>query len=111
MLFLAASNLSTCDWKYKLELEDHWVPRHAYGFSLEKTAEQQFLLQSDDGLTVIEMNETSALIWQLVDDQRTQLEIVVLLQDLYPEASDEVASHTRQLIADMIDFGALYTLM
>jgi len=48
------------------------------------------LLKDADGETVLKLNESSVLIWELCNGELTVGEMVQLLADSYPEAAEEM---------------------
>ena len=92
-----------------MEIDKNWTIRRSLGFELEKL-ESAYVIVNSDGDLVIEFNDTSALIWQLVDDQRTIGEIIILLQDLYPEAKDVIPEESEVAIKILLERDIIYAL-
>jgi hypothetical protein len=49
-----------------------------------------YLLKDADGETVLKLNESSVLIWELCNGELTVGEMVQLLADTYPEAAEDM---------------------
>ena len=58
---------------------------------------------------LIYSNQTSALIWQLCDGQRSVDKIVEILSAVYPESKTEIAIDVPQTIQTLVARGALTT--
>jgi hypothetical protein len=56
---------------------------------------------------IIHTNETAALVWQLCNGLNTIDQIVQLLGDVYPDASDQIAKDVPEIIQELREQGAL----
>jgi hypothetical protein len=58
--------------------------------------------------TIIHINQTGALVWQLCNGVRSVHEIVLLLGDAYPEAQEQIKADVPQIIHQFAAHGALF---
>lgn len=64
--------------------------------------DDEILLYNPDNATTLYLNESSSLIWQLFDGQRTVDEIIELLQEHYPDARDQIRQDVLELVEQML---------
>jgi len=53
------------------------------------------------------LNQTAALIWQLCDGSRSIGEMILLLQENYPEAQGDIPNDVRATLHDLKQKGCL----
>ncbi|MBI3796007.1 MAG: PqqD family peptide modification chaperone [Deltaproteobacteria bacterium] len=82
------------------------IPRHSVDYQLE-AFESELLLYHPAKTQAVYLNETAALIWRLCNGQRSVAEIKTLLQDAYPEMSDEIAQDLQTTLEQFVSCGAL----
>ena len=82
------------------------IPKPIEGFQTQ-TLDGEIVLFHPTHNTIIHINQTGALVWQLCDHARTVGEIVELLSTAYPEAQDEIALDVPETIQILIQQGAL----
>lgn len=58
--------------------------------------------------TILHINPTGALVWQLCNGIRSVDEIILLLGETYPEARNEIAADVPQIIHQFAAHGALF---
>jgi hypothetical protein len=58
--------------------------------------------------TILHLNPTGALVWQMCNGLRTVDEIVLLLGETYPEARAEIARDVPEIIQQFAVHGALF---
>ena len=58
--------------------------------------------------TILHLNPTGALVWNLCNGVRTVDEIVLLLGETYPEAKQEIARDVPEIIIQFAAHGALF---
>jgi hypothetical protein len=61
------------------------IPRRETG-CVEEVLEGEIVLYSASSAKAIYLNESAALVWQLIDGERSIAQIESLLTDAYPEA-------------------------
>ena len=66
------------------------IPNPIEGFQTQ-TLDGEIVLFHPTGNTIIHLNQTGALVWQLCDGLRTVDEIIEILSTSYPEARGEIA--------------------
>lgn len=57
-------------------------------------------LYNRDTMTLVHLNESAAVIWQLCDGQRTVEQMIAVLRSAYPEQSDRLESEIRDTIRE-----------
>lgn len=58
--------------------------------------------------TILHINPTGALIWQLCNGVRSVTEIVIILSEAYPEARNQIAVDVPKIIYELAAHGALF---
>lgn len=53
--------------------------------------------------TSLYLNETGGLIWELCDGQRSTADIIVILTELYPESSEQIADGVKNIISRLLE--------
>ncbi len=82
------------------------VPARVQNFSLERLDNE--ILLYHPGLTkAIQLNETAAIVWELCDGQRSDLEIGALLADAFPDQADEVRRDVEAVLERLAAEGAI----
>ncbi|MEO0368131.1 MAG: PqqD family protein [Pseudomonadota bacterium] len=59
----------------------------------------ELLLYNPNNATTLHLNDSSAVVWELCDGERTAGEIVSMLQSSFPDQAEQVATD----VADVID--------
>lgn len=72
-----------------------------------ETIDDELLLFHPAKTQVLYCNPSASMIWQLCDGQRTTHEIVSLLSDAYPEATDEIARDVETTLQTFSEYGAI----
>jgi hypothetical protein len=57
--------------------------------------------------TVLALNPTAALIWQLCNGQDTVAEITAALIEAYPDAQDEIAAQVETTLDRFLEHGVI----
>jgi len=81
-------------------------PKPVPDFLLENL-DGEFLLYHPTMASIFYCNPTASLIWQLCDGQRTIAEIITLLREAYPEASETLANDVCATLETFQSHGAL----
>ena len=63
------------------------------------------LLVNTDTAGAMALNQTGALIWQLVDGRRTTTEIIAAVRGHFPDAPDTLAEDVRGLLTKLAEEG------
>lgn len=83
------------------------VPKPVPGFQTQSIDSEIVLLHPERN-TIIYINQTGALVWQLCNGVRTVDKIIELLSAAYPEARNQIAVDVPQIIYELAAQGALY---
>jgi pyrroloquinoline quinone biosynthesis protein D len=67
-------------------MDTNLIPKRDAG-CVEEVLEGEIVLYSSCSAKALYLNESAALVWQLIDGQRSIAQIEVLLKDAYPEAA------------------------
>ena len=89
-----------------MNIDDSARPRQRTEFSLE-TLDSELLLYDPEKTKTIYLNPTASLIWQLSDGSRTVNEIISVLQESYPDASDNIPHDVATALAEFAEHGAI----
>jgi hypothetical protein len=81
-------------------------PRQSAEYRLE-SIDDELLLFHPGRTTIIYCNSTASLVWQLCNGERTVQEIVNLLQDAYPEASENMTGDIVTTLQRFAHHGAI----
>ena len=82
------------------------IPNQCPGYVLDKL-DGGLILRHGSSAAACQINETAALIWRLCDGERCIEEIIVLIQDLYPDSSDDIAADVAAAIGTLVEQQAL----
>ena len=74
------------------------------GIVAEEMEDELLLHRPDTGKTVY-LNGTAALVWRLLDGERSGAEIAAMLADAYPEAADRIHGDTARTLAEFVERG------
>lgn len=80
--------------------------RQKAGYRLEQL-DGELLLYHLQEERVIYCNTTASLIWQLCDGQRTLAELIALLREAFPEASETLAADVMAAAQQLLDAGCV----
>lgn len=92
-----------------MDIDTNWMIRKSVGFELEKL-ETGYVIVNSQGVISFELNDTSALIWQLIDDQRTVSEIIHLLTELYPDMKPKIPEEAEAAMGVLLEHDVIYAL-
>jgi hypothetical protein len=81
-------------------------PMHEPNYRLEEV-DGDVMLFHPARTEIHHLNATAALVWQLCDGQRSIGEIILILQESYPEAKDEIPGDVAEVVKDLIQKGCL----
>ena len=65
------------------------------------------LLYNPDNSTTLHLNNSSAIIWKLCDGERTVAKIIEMIQEAFPEQSDQISDDVPDVLQDLCDKGVL----
>ena len=82
------------------------VPKPKPDYRLEQMEDELLLYHPGETRTVY-LNQTASLVWQLCDGERSAGDIMRLLQDSFPESSDQIAADVRAALAEFERHGAI----
>ena len=85
---------------------DSRSPTQATGYHLERM-DGEVLLHHPGSTTVLYLNETASLIWQICDGQRTMEDVAALLQDAFPETDEAIAEQVELTVRRFVEYGAI----
>jgi hypothetical protein len=83
------------------------IPRPKPGFQAQNLDGEIILLHPANA-TLLHLNPTSALVWQLCNGSRSVSEIIAVLSEAYPEARNQISTDVPQIIQQFAAHGALY---
>jgi hypothetical protein len=83
------------------------IPKPIPGFQTQILDGEIVLLHPGNN-TIIHINQTGALIWQLCNGVRSMTDIIVLLSEAYPESKKQIEADVPQIIQQFVAHGALY---
>lgn len=81
-------------------------PHQREGFLLEEM-DGELMLYSVATTTIIALNRSAALIWELCRGQYTVAEIGAALADAYPESAEGIAQQVAVTLAQLEAHGAI----
>ena len=82
------------------------VPAQIPNFELKKTPCCYFLKEKEQG-TMIKLNDSSALIWQVCTGEWAVGEIIDVLKESYPDAVESMEKDVYQALDMLINEGAI----
>jgi len=82
------------------------IPKPIEGFQTQ-TLDGEIVLFHPTRNTIIHLNQTGALVWQLCDCLRSVDEIIEILSAAYPAARDQIAVDVPETIQELVQKGAL----
>jgi len=81
-------------------------PRRKPEYRLEMI-DNELLLFHPGETKILYCNESASVIWQLCDGQRTEEEIVTLLEGAFPEAAGRIAKDVRETLQQFSQHSAI----
>ena len=75
-------------------------------FRLERV-DDELLLFDPAQTKVLYCNDTASLIWELCDGKRTAPEIIALLSETYPDASEAIPGDVNATLRQFHEHGAI----
>ncbi len=82
------------------------IPKGISGFELEEI-DGELLLYSPSSTRSVFMNSTASVIWRLCDGEQTVDQIIDLLSEAFPEASESIKQDVTDSINLFIENGAI----
>lgn len=82
------------------------IPKPIEGFQTQEL-DGEFVLLHPTRNTIIHINQSGALVWQLCDNKRSVNEIIEILSAAYPEAKRAIAIDVPKTIQKLVQQGAL----
>ena len=83
------------------------IPKPVPGFQTQ-TLDGEIVLLHPTNSTILHINQTGALVWQLCNGLRSVAEIVIILSEAYPESREQIAVDVPQVIEKLAAHGALH---
>jgi hypothetical protein len=87
------------------EIDLRNVPRHAPGYAAEQV-DGELLLYHSGRTTVVYLNQTAFIIWQLCDGQRSGADIAALVAAAFP-GEDDIAHDVIEALERLVTHGAV----
>jgi hypothetical protein len=78
-------------------------PKPAGGIQAE-TLPGGVIIYQTDGDRILQLNESSALIWGLCTGEHTVAEITAILQALFPSEETQIAQDVQENLQSFVDF-------
>ena len=82
------------------------VPCRTPGYAAEQI-DDELLLYHSGRTTVVYLNQTALMIWQLCDSQRSGTEITALLAAAFPAERDAIAHDVVQAMQHLVNHGVV----
>ena len=82
-------------------------PAQLPDYRLEEKLDGEILLYHPSKTTVLYLNPTASLIWELCDGRRTTAEIVELLRGAFPEATDSLDEDVESTLRKFMEHDAI----
>jgi len=82
------------------------ICRHVEG-CLAEDMDGETLLYSPQNATTLHLNQSSMMVWQLCDGQRSLADNIELLTEAYPEQAEQIANDVIGVVEDLIDRNVL----
>jgi len=76
------------------------------GYAAEQI-DAELLLYHSGRTTVVYLNQTALMIWQLCDSQRSAAEITALLAAAFPGDRDAIARDVAQVMRHLVEHGVV----
>ena len=89
-----------------MEINAESIPGQVAGFELNKTACCYFLKETENN-TMVKLNDSSALIWQVCTGEWTVGEIVDVLKESYPDAAESMEQDVYQALNLLVSEGTV----
>jgi len=83
------------------------IPNPVPGFQTQ-TLDGEIVLLHPINSTILHINQTGALVWQLCNGLRSVAEIVIILSEAYPEAREQIERDVPKVIYELAAQGALF---
>ena len=81
-----------------VSLSPETVPRRVDGFAVKRTP-CCYLLTADEGKrTVMTLNQTSALVWELCNGEWSVGEMLATLRDSFSDAGDQIEADVQKVL-------------
>ncbi len=82
------------------------IPKRDPDYRLEEL-DGELLLYHPAKTETLYLNETAAIIWQLCDGSRSDHEIVEMLKESFPEASDSIEGDVKAALGEIEAMGGI----
>jgi hypothetical protein len=83
------------------------IPKPVPGFQTQ-TLDGEIVLLHPTNNTILHINQTGALVWQLCNGLRSVTEIKIILGEAYPESREQIERDVPQVIEKLAAHGALF---
>ncbi len=65
--------------------------------------DSEALIYNPSAASTLHLNESSAVIWKLLDGERTVDDIIDMLKEAFPEQADQIENDVKDVITNMVD--------
>ncbi len=89
-----------------VKIDTDSIPGQVAGFELNKTAYCYFLKETENN-TMVKLNDSSALIWQVCTGEWTVGEIIDVLKESYPDAAESMEQDVYQALSLLVSEGTV----
>ncbi len=83
------------------------IPKPVPGFQTQ-TLDGEIVLLHPTNNSILHINQTGALVWQLCNGLRSVTEIKIILGEAYPESREQIERDVPQVIEKLAAQGALF---
>ena len=83
------------------------IPKPVPGFQTQ-TLDGEVVLLHPTNNTILHINQTGALVWQLCNGIRSVTDIIILLSEAYPESRWQIEADVPKIIVELAAQGALF---
>ena len=87
-------------------MNDTRIPQPNPEYTIEEL-DGEMVLFHQSGRTIMHLNRTAVLIWQLCDGQRRLADMVQLLITAYPDAAAEIEADVGDILTTLVSNGAI----
>ena len=98
--------MSESETSESIDISQEAVPVQVDGYELNKTACCYFLKESESN-SMVRLNDSSALIWQVCTGEWAVGEIIEVLQESYPDAAESMENDVMQALNLLLGEGVI----
>jgi hypothetical protein len=82
------------------------IPCRTPGYVVERI-DDELLLYHSERTTVVYLNQTALLVWQLCDNRSSAADITAVLSDAFPGDADRIAQDVAQVMERLVNLGII----